>query len=291
MKLILLLTFWRPVLAAPEGLPTQWPLHDDGLNQIVQWDHYSFELRSQRTFLFAGEFHYWRLPVPELWVDILQKIKAAGFTALTFYTNWAYHAPNNHTLDFSTEAHDYTPLLKIAKEIGLYVILRPGPYINAEINAGGFPLWLTTGAYGTLRNNDTRYTAAWQPYVAKSSQIISQYQITNGQNVILYQIENEYGEQWDSSPQQRVPNQDAINYMELLEATARSNGINIPLSANEPNMNAISWGSDWSNVGGNVDVTGLDSYPSVCTSLSKEYFKVLILTLVLDMRPQRMHWH
>ena len=265
-KLLLLLSFWRLIQAQSGVLPTQWPLHDDALNTVVQWDHYSFELHGQRIFLFAGEFHYWRLPVPGLWLDILQKIKAAGFTAFTFYTNWAWHAPNNTTLDFSTGAHDYTLLLEIAKDIGLYVFLRPGPYINAEVNAGGFPLWLTTGAYGTLRNNDTRYTAAWKPYFAESAQIISKYQITNGQNIIGFQIENEYGEQWDSSPQQKVPNDEAIDYMELLETTARSNGITIPLTANEPNMGSISWDSDWSSIGGNVDVTGLDSYPSVCAS-------------------------
>jgi beta-galactosidase GanA len=240
-----------------------WPLHDDGLNKVVQWDHYSFILNGQRIFLFSGEFHYWRIPVPELWTDILQKIKAAGFTAFTFYVNWAYHAPNNQTLDFTTGAHDFSPLFQIAHDLGLYVFVRPGPYINAETNAGGFPLWLTTGAYGTLRNNDTRYTAVWTPYFSRVSQITSQYQITKGQNVIAYQIENEYGEQWIGDPSERDPNETAVHYMELLEANARANGIDVPLTANEPNMYSISWGSDWSNAGGNVDITGLDSYPSV----------------------------
>lgn len=240
-----------------------WPLQDDGLNQVVQWDHYSFHINNQRIFVFSGEFHYWRIPVPGLWRDILEKIKAAGFTAFAFYSSWGYHAPNNHTLDFTTGAHDFTPLYELAKELGLYIIVRPGPYVNAEASAGGFPLWLTTGEYGTLRNNDTRYTKAWTPYFTKLSEITSKHQVTGGGNTLVYQIENEYGSQWEGWASERQPNEDAIAYMELLEANARANGITVPLTSNDPNMNSHSWGSDWSNEGGNVDVAGLDSYPSV----------------------------
>ncbi|XHG07467.1 hypothetical protein AWENTII_010610 [Aspergillus wentii] len=269
------------LLAAAES---QWPLHDNSLNTVVQWDHYSFQIHGQRIFVFSGEFHYWRIPVPGLWRDILEKIKAAGFTAFAFYSSWAYHAPNNHTVDFSTGARDITPIFELAKELGLYIIVRPGPYVNAEANAGGFPLWLTTGEYGTLRNDDERYTAAWKPYFTKMSQITSKYQITDGENTLFYQIENEYGDQWIGDPSDRVPNNTAIAYMELLEASARENGINVPLTANDPNMNSKSWGKDWSNAGGNVDAPGLDSYPSCwtcdisqCTSTNGEYvpYKVM----------------
>jgi len=251
---------------------TEWPLKDDGLNEVVQWDHYSFQVHGQRIFVFSGEFHYWRIPVPDLWRDILEKIKAAGFTAFAFYSSWAYHAPNNHTLDFSTGAHDIVPLYELAKELGLYIIVRPGPYVNAEANAGGFPLWLTTGEYGTLRNNDTRYTKAWTPYFTKVSEITSKYQVSDGANAMVYQIENEYGNQWEGSAVDRVPNETAIHYMELLEANARANGIVIPLTSNDPNMNTHSWGSDWSNEGGNVDVAGVDSYPSVGYFSSDYYY-------------------
>lgn len=254
-------------IAAENPTTTEWPLHDDGLNQVVQWDHFSFQVNSQRIFIFSGEFHYWRIPVPGLWRDILEKIKAAGFTAFAFYSSWAYHAPNNSTLDFTTGAHDFTPLFELAKELGLYIIVRPGPYVNAEASAGGFPLWLTTGEYGTLRNNDTRYTKAWTPYFTKMSQITSKYQVTDGENALVYQIENEYGEQWTGAASERVPNESAITYMELLEANARANGITVPLTANDPNMNSHSWGSDWSDEGGNVDVAGVDSYPSVSSSI------------------------
>lgn len=116
---------------------TEWPIHDNGFNKVVQWDHYSFIVNGKRLFVFSGELHYWRIPVPELWEDILEKIKAAGFTAFAFYSHWGYHSPNNKTLDFTTGAHNFEPLLELAKKVGLYVIVRPGPYVNAETNAGG----------------------------------------------------------------------------------------------------------------------------------------------------------
>jgi beta-galactosidase GanA len=90
-------------------------------------------------------------------------------------------------------------------------------------------------------------------------------------------MENEYGEQW-LNVSTKLPNNTAIDYMELLEANARSNGINIPLTHNNPNMNTKSWSKDFSNAGGNVDVYGLDSYPACwscnlqeCTSTNGPY--------------------
>jgi beta-galactosidase len=262
LLLLLLSNLWFST-AAQNQSETEWPLHDNGLSEVVQWDHYSFHVNGQRIFIFSGEFHYWRIPVPELWRDVLEKVKATGFTAFAFYSSWAYHAPNNHTVDFSTGAHDITPIFELAKELGMYMIVRPGPYVNAEASAGGFPLWLTTGEYGSLRNDDPRYTAAWTPYFSNMSQITSKYQVTDGHNTLVYQIENEYGQQWIGNPKDRNPNKTAVAYMELLEASARENGITVPLTSNDPNMNSKSWGSDWSNAGGNVDVAGVDSYPSV----------------------------
>jgi hypothetical protein len=165
---LLISLLWSSTTAfAQESAVTQWPLHSDGLNDVVQWDHYSFVVNGKSTFIFAGDWHYWRLPVPELWEEILQKIKAAGCNAFTFYGHWGFNAPKAHTLDFSTGAHNIPRLFDLALNIGLYVLVRPGPYFNAEACAGGFPLWLTTGEYGSFRNNDSRYTAAWEPYHTK----------------------------------------------------------------------------------------------------------------------------
>lgn len=219
-----------------------------------------------------------RIPVPEVWEDLLEKIKAAGFTAFAFYGNWAYHSANNKTLDFTTGAHDFTKLFEIAHRVGLYVITRPGPYVNAEANAGGFPLWLTTGAYGALRNNDSRYINALDPYFSEFSKLTAKHQVTKGGNALVYQIENEYGEQWKDTSK-KIPNAPAGDYMQTLEDSARANGVDIPLIHNDPNMNTKSWSKDFGpGAEGNVDIAGLDSYPSCwscnlneCTGTNGKY--------------------
>ncbi|KAL6711312.1 hypothetical protein ACN47E_005843 [Coniothyrium glycines] len=272
------LTTENGVAAQNVSTPSQWPLHDNGLNNVVQWDHYSFKVNGKRLFVFSGEIHYWRIPVPEVWEDLLEKIKAAGFTAFAFYGNWAYHSANNNTLDFTTGAHDFTKLFEIAQRVGLYVITRPGPYVNAEANAGGFPLWLTTGAYGSLRNNDTRYLNALDPYFSEFSKLTAKHQVTNGGNAFVYQIENEYGEQWKDR-KKKIPNAPAGDYMQTLEDSARANGIDVPLIHNDPNMNTKSWSEDYApGAEGNVDIAGLDSYPSCwscnlneCTGTNGKY--------------------
>jgi len=166
-------------------------------------------------------------------------------------------------LDFETGAHDFERLFEIAKDIGLYVIFRPGPYVNAEANAGGFPGWLTTGDYGTLRNNDSRYTAAWEPYMEKMSEVVLPHTVTNGGNVILYQIENEYGNQW-TNVTAKTPNATGIDYMQLLESSVRTSSISLPLFHNNPNLGTKAWSKDYDTVGagGNVDIYTADNYPS-----------------------------
>ncbi|KAI0400807.1 glycoside hydrolase superfamily [Xylaria palmicola] len=240
---------------------TGWPVVDNGLTDLVQWDHYSFYINGERLFVFSGEFHYWRYPVPELWRDLLEKVKAAGFNAFSIYNHWGYHNPLPGVLDFESGAHNFTKIMTLAKDLGMYMIIRPGPYINAEANAGGFPLWVTTGAYGGLRDNDPRYTEAWTPYMTEISKIVAPHLITNGGNVVLFQIENELGNQWLDRAT-KTPNVPVQEYMELLEKNARENGIDVPLTHNSPNLNDYSWSHDFSDAKGNVDVVGVDSYPS-----------------------------
>ncbi|KAH0343075.1 putative beta galactosidase, partial [Aureobasidium melanogenum] len=249
---------------------TQWPLQSNGLTDLVEWDHYSFKINGERLFIWSGEMHYWRIPVPELWVDILHKVKAAGFNAVSFYSHWGFHAPRDGVVDFEAGAHNITSLFETCKALGLYIFYRPGPYINAESTGGGFPGWVTTGAYGSLRNNDTRYTAAWKPYIETVNSIIAEHSIANGGNVIFYQVENEYGEQWTNTAL-RTPNETAIHYMEILETVANDTGINMPTVHNNPNLGSKSWSIDYdiNKVGGDTWLYAVDNYPS-CWSCNLE---------------------
>ncbi|KAH6951533.1 glycoside hydrolase superfamily [Fusarium avenaceum] len=254
------------------------PIQDNGLTNIVQWDDHSYLINGERIFLFSGEFHYWRLPVPELWRDLLEKIKAAGFTAFSIYNSWGYHEASPGVLDFENGAHDFISIMTLAKELGLYLLIRPGPYVNAEANAGGFPLWVTTGEYGKLRNDDPRFTKAWSKYWTEISKIIEPHLITNGGNVAMFQIENELGGQWKNDDK-RILNEPTANYMQLLKESARDAGIDVPVFHNAPNTRTFSWSNDFeANATGNVDVTGVDSYPSCwscnldeCTGTNGEY--------------------
>ncbi|KAJ7935677.1 glycoside hydrolase family 35 protein [Mycena leptocephala] len=261
MRLLLLLASWLNVFLLSTRAQTnltQWPLHNTGFTDAVQWDHYSILINGRRTFMWAGEIHYWRIPVPEVWVDLLQKVKAAGFNGISVYAHWAFHAPNNNTLDFANGARNFEPMLDIAKEVGLFVTMRGGPYVNAETTAGGFALWTTTGAYGALRDNDPRYTAAWTPFMDEINKITAKHQLTNGGSILLTQIENEICCQRNSDGSLDTP---IVDYMVDLQENARDHGVVIPIITNAPNMNTRSWSTDYLPGPGEQDIYGLDSYP------------------------------
>lgn len=130
------------------------------------------------------------MPVPGLWLDIFQKVKALGFSAVSFYAHWSLlEGQPGHYL--AEGVFDYEPFFAAAKEAGIYLIARPGPYINAESSGGGFPGWLQR-IKGELRTRAPDYLAATNPYALGIGAAIAKAQITNGGPVILLQIENEY---------------------------------------------------------------------------------------------------
>ncbi len=158
--------------------------------QTVSFDKYSMMIGGHRTFIWSGEMHPYRIPSPDLWRDVLQKMKASGYNAVSFYFDWGYHSPKPGVYDF-TGVRDMDRLLTIADEVGLYVIARPGPYINAEVDGGGFPGWLTTQA-GRARSDAPDYLAATDEWQSAIDAVIARHQLTDGTgSVILYQIENE----------------------------------------------------------------------------------------------------
>lgn len=75
-SLVLLTQLLLPAITLAQQ--PQWPISNNGNTDLVEWDHYSMTVDGERLVVWSGEVHYWRIPVPELWVDILQKIKAAG---------------------------------------------------------------------------------------------------------------------------------------------------------------------------------------------------------------------
>ncbi len=231
-----------PATAAPSGTPAAAPAPAISGSHKVGYDGYSMMIDGKRTYIWSGEFQYNRLPSPDLWRDTLQKMKAAGFNAASIYFDWAYHSPKAGVYDFSG-VRDVDKLLDMAAEAGIYVIARPGPYINAEADNGGFPAWVDT-LPGKARSTNPAYLAAVDEWSSQIDPILARHQLTNGTgSVIAYQVENEY---YDNGNDGRA-------YMSHLESSARAHGITVPFTGN--NNGAFSSGT------GAVDIEGIDSYP------------------------------
>ena len=228
------------ILAAENDLPEM------GQKANVTFDKYSLMINGVRTPIYSGEFEYWRLPSQSLWLDVLEKMKSEGFNAVTIYFNWGFHSPKQGVYDFSG-IRNVDKLLKMAQDVGLYVIARPGPYINAETDAGGFPGWLLTQK-GRARSSDADYTQSYNEWLDHIDPIIAKHQITNGGNVILYQIENEYTG-WKRDSQ----------YMEDLKNKVKKDGITVPTFHNDKSGPQGTWASGK----GAPDMYAFDRYPGL----------------------------
>ncbi len=208
----------------------------------ISFDKYSFLIDGKRIYIWSGEFHPYRLPSPGLWPDIFQKMKAAGFNTASIYFSWGYHSPRAGKYDFGG-IRDIDKLLDDAREAGIYVIARPGPYINAEIDSGGFPLWLTDEPVKN-RSPDPAYLKLADQWMTQIDHVLARHQLTNGRGtVIAYQVENEY---YNGSADGRA-------YMQHLEGKARADGITVPLVGNHNATFVTGKGA--------MQVSGWDYYP------------------------------
>ncbi|MCL5021112.1 MAG: beta-galactosidase, partial [Bacteroidetes bacterium] len=104
---------------------------------IIRYNHDGFIINGKPVFIYSGSFHYFRCDSTD-WMDRLQKIKAAGFNTIETYVPWNWHERQEGKTNFEPLER----FLDDCQQVGLYVIVRPGPYICAEWNVGGFPTWL-----------------------------------------------------------------------------------------------------------------------------------------------------
>lgn len=203
-------------------------------------------IKGQRVLFYSGSFHPFRLPVPGLWLDVFQKIKALGYNGVTFYIDWNLLEGTQGRFQadgiFALE-----PFFAAAQSAGVYLLARPGPYINAEAAGGGFPGWLAR-IPATLRTSDPGYLNATQLYMTEVGAIIAKAQITNGGPVILVQPENEY------STGSAFPEPD---YFGFVEQQLRNAGIVVPLISND----AGPYGNFAPGQPDAVDIYGHDGYP------------------------------
>ncbi len=151
----------------------------------------AFLLDGKPFQMISGEIHYLRVP-RESWRDRLKMAKAMGLNTIGTYVFWNMHEPQKGHYDFSGN-NDVAAFVKIAQEEGLWVILRPSPYVCAEWEFGGYPYWLQNIKGLEVRSKEPQYLAAYHNYIKAVGKQLSGLQINHGGNILMVQIENEYG--------------------------------------------------------------------------------------------------
>lgn len=158
----------------------------------ITYDSKSFLIDGQRTLILSGEVHYFRLPRAE-WKGVLEEAKACGLNAISTYIPWNLHEPKEGKWDFAGDK-DLEGFLKLCKQLGLLVIAKPGPYIQAEWNFGGFPSWLHAKGVRHFRVSDAMYMGAVDKYLDKILGLLARHQVGKGGTVFLVQIEDRFDE-------------------------------------------------------------------------------------------------
>ena len=166
----------QPIKMAKHGLTTQ--------NGQLRLDGQPFRI-------IAGDMHYTRVP-REYWRARLKMAKAMGLNTITTYVFWNAHELTPGQYDFSGQ-NDIAEFIREAQQEGLYVILRPGPYVCSEWDFGGLPAWLLKDRNAHVRSTDPGFMQPAQRWLHRLGQELAPLQYTHGGNIIAVQVENEYG--------------------------------------------------------------------------------------------------
>ena len=211
----------------------------------VKFDKYSLIVNGERKFLKSGTLHYFRVFGEDEWKDRLSKMKSGGYNCVDLYLCWSFHNPRKDFWDFEGYKNIRT-LFQVAKDLNMFIILRPGPYINAEVSAGGLPYWLMKQKDVVLRNRidgDYTYSSAYMEHLkgwyGKVLPIIKDFD-----NLIALQIENEYS-----------TNGGENEYIKELYQIVRSYDINVPIFHNDAYIAGL-YADD-------VDIYACDIYPYI----------------------------
>ena len=166
--------------------------------------------------IISGEMHPARIPAT-YWRHRIQMAKAMGCNTISVYIFWNYHENDEGIFDFASDNHNLGEFFKTVQDEGLWLIVRPGPYVCAEWEFGGIPPYLLRIPDIKLRCMDPRYMIAAERYMKNLAAEIKPYLITNGGPVLMLQIENEYGSYGNDR-----------NYIARLKDIWVENGIDVP---------------------------------------------------------------
>ncbi|XP_057427809.1 beta-galactosidase 5-like [Lotus japonicus] len=158
----------------------------------VTYDKKAIVINGQRRILISGSIHYPR-STPEMWEDLIQKAKHGGLDVIDTYVFWNVHEPSPGNYNFEGR-YDLVRFIKTVQKVGLYVHLRIGPYVCAEWNFGGFPVWLKYVPGISFRTDNGPFKAAMQGFTQKIVQMMKNEKLFQSQGgpIILAQIENEF---------------------------------------------------------------------------------------------------
>ncbi|EYU31167.1 hypothetical protein ABFS82_08G239400 [Erythranthe guttata] len=161
----------------------------------ITYDRKALIINGQRRILISGSIHYPR-STPEMWEDLINKAKEGGVDVIETYVFWNVHEPSPGNYNFEGR-YDLVRFVKTIKKAGLYANLRIGPYICAEWNFGGFPVWLKYVPGISFRTDNEPFKMAMKGFTEKIVNIMKSENLYESQGgpIILSQIENEYGQQ------------------------------------------------------------------------------------------------
>ncbi|CAJ0948356.1 unnamed protein product, partial [Mesorhabditis belari] len=157
----------------------------------IDYDNDRFLLDGEPFRYLSGSIHYFRVH-HRYWEDRLRRMRALGLNAIQTYVPWNFHEPVEGQYIFDHQ-RDLVEFLRIAERLGLYVLLRPGPYICAEWENGGLPWWLLKREGIRMRVNDPLYTTAVEKWMSVLLPKIEPLLRKNGGPILMVQVENEYG--------------------------------------------------------------------------------------------------
>lgn len=182
------------------------------------FDNKGFLINGKRTFLVSAGLEYARMP-RELWYDRLLRLKRGGFNCVEIYTIWNFHEPREGQFEFSGE-QNLDRFLSLVKQLGMYAIVRVGPYYCAEWDHGGYPLWLRFKPGLRVREDNPEFEKYVDKFFDQLLPIVFKHQINKGGSVIMVQLENEHPKGWGTD----MPD----NYFKHLQSKSLSMGMEVP---------------------------------------------------------------
>jgi beta-galactosidase len=188
--------------------------------EAVRFQADGIRIHGKPVLLLCASLFYFRIP-RAYWRERMEQLAAFGYNAIDVYFPWNYHERSEGSWDFEGE-RDVADFLESARDSGLWVVARPGPYICSEWDGGALPAYLLSDGKTALRDNDPAFLAAVARWFDVILPVIAAYQAGNGGTVIAMQLDNELDFYGCSDPR---------GYMEALKAMAIERGITVPLFA------------------------------------------------------------